>query len=76
MGVESTVRYDIQVIENEWIVLPDGRRLAARLWLPKGIGPFPTILEYLPYQYVRVINDFTETLSKTRVKLVSVKFLF
>ena len=41
---------NISVIENEWIELPDGRRLAARIWLPDGIGPFPAILEYLPYR--------------------------
>ena len=40
----------IKVIENEWIVLPDGRRLAARLWLPIQQTPAPAILEYLPYR--------------------------
>jgi len=40
----------ITVIENEWIELPDGRRLAARIWMPAGVGPFPSILEYLPYR--------------------------
>lgn len=39
-----------EIIENEWIVLPDGRRLAARIWIPRGIGPVPAILEYLPYR--------------------------
>jgi uncharacterized protein len=39
-----------QIIENQWIALPDGRRLAARMWLPAGTGPFPAILEYLPYR--------------------------
>lgn len=38
------------VIENEWIPLADGRRLAARVWLPDGQGQFPAILEYLPYR--------------------------
>ncbi|MBY6067385.1 CocE/NonD family hydrolase [Leisingera aquaemixtae] len=38
------------IIENTWITLPDGRRLAARMWLPEGGGPFPAILEYLPYR--------------------------
>ncbi|MGR3762155.1 CocE/NonD family hydrolase [Roseobacteraceae bacterium NS-SX3] len=38
------------VIDNAWIPLPDGRRLAARIWLPEGEGPFPAILEYLPYR--------------------------
>ncbi|WP_264213998.1 CocE/NonD family hydrolase [Leisingera thetidis] len=34
--------------KDHWIPMPDGRRLAARLWLPEGTGPFPAILEYLP----------------------------
>ncbi|WP_413869317.1 CocE/NonD family hydrolase [Albidovulum sp.] len=41
---------DHRVIENEWIVLPDGTRLAARIWMPAGAGPFPAVLEYLPYR--------------------------
>jgi putative CocE/NonD family hydrolase len=42
----------ITVIENEWIPLPDGRRLSARIWLPKDASknPVPAILEYLPYR--------------------------
>ncbi|CUH42881.1 CocE/NonD family hydrolase [Ruegeria atlantica] len=38
-----------ETIENTWITLPDGRRLAARLWLP-DTGPAAAILEYLPYR--------------------------
>jgi putative CocE/NonD family hydrolase len=41
---------NFEIRENEWVVLPDGRRLASRLWIPQGSGPFPTILEYLPYR--------------------------
>ncbi|MEO0427113.1 MAG: CocE/NonD family hydrolase [Pseudomonadota bacterium] len=37
-----------------WIPMSDGRRLAARLWLPAsastGAAPVPCILEYLPYR--------------------------
>ncbi|MEM7668917.1 MAG: CocE/NonD family hydrolase [Pseudomonadota bacterium] len=40
---------DIDIIQNAWIALPDGRRLAAKLWLPKE-QPCPAILEYLPYR--------------------------
>lgn len=40
----------ITVTEHLWIPLPDGRRLAARMWQPAGAGPFPVILEYLPYR--------------------------
>ena len=41
-----------RVIENEWIELQDGRRLAARIWLPEDTveRPAPAILEYLPYR--------------------------
>ncbi len=30
--------------------MPDGVRLAARIWWPEGRGPFPAILEYIPYR--------------------------
>ena len=40
----------VNVTDNIWIPLPDGRRLAARLWLPAATGSFPAILEYLPYR--------------------------
>jgi putative CocE/NonD family hydrolase len=42
----------VREIENEWITLKDGTRLAARIWLPEDAGdnPVPAILEYLPYR--------------------------
>jgi uncharacterized protein len=45
-----TVRH--RVIEHSWIPLPDGTRLAARIWMPDGADakPVPAILEYLPYR--------------------------
>lgn len=36
--------------ETLWIAMPDGTRLAATLWRPDGDGPFPTVLEFLPYR--------------------------
>jgi putative CocE/NonD family hydrolase len=41
-----------KILENEWIPLADGRRLAARIWLPDSAKkkPAPAILEYLPYR--------------------------
>ncbi len=41
-----------EVIETVWIPMPDGARLAARLWLPEGARttPVPCILEYIPYR--------------------------
>jgi putative CocE/NonD family hydrolase len=42
----------VRVIENEWIPLADGTRLAARLWLPADAerNAVPALLEYLPYR--------------------------
>ena len=39
-------------IENEWITLQDGTRLAARMWIPVGAdkAPVPVVWEYLPYR--------------------------
>jgi putative CocE/NonD family hydrolase len=45
--------YDaIRVVELQWIPMPDGRRLAARLWLPLDAeqNPVPAVLEYIPYR--------------------------
>jgi putative CocE/NonD family hydrolase len=41
-----------RVIENTWIPMPDGARLAARLWIPEGAekSPVPVVLEYIPYR--------------------------
>ena len=46
----GNVLNNIDMIENEWIVLDDGRSLAARIWLPDVKEPAPAILEYLPYR--------------------------
>ncbi len=42
----------VREIENIWIPMPDGVRLAARIWLPEDAEdhPVPAILEYLPYR--------------------------
>ena len=49
----------VRVVENEWIPLPDGTRLAARIWLPADAEdrPVPALLEYLPYRK----RDFMRT---------------
>jgi uncharacterized protein len=40
------------MIENEWITLKDGTRLAARMWIPlhADVSPVPVVWEYLPYR--------------------------
>ena len=37
---------------TEWIPMPDGTQLAARIWLPVDAetNPVPAVLEYLPYR--------------------------
>ena len=42
--------YQVEVIENLFVPLPDGTHLAAKVWRPVGAGPVPAILEYLPYR--------------------------
>jgi predicted acyl esterase len=44
--------YEIRAIENTWIPMSDGARLAARIWLPGDSAdhPVPAILEYIPYR--------------------------
>ncbi len=54
----------IREVENTWIPLLDGTRLAARLWLPADAQaqPVPAILEYLPYRK----DDGTSSQDATR----------
>jgi predicted acyl esterase len=54
--VESFPR-KVRNIENIWIAMPDGCRLAARLWLPEDAEqrPVPAILECMPFRK----RDFT-----------------
>ena len=44
--------HQVHVTEHVWIVLSDGCRLSAKLWLPEGAEnkPVPAILEYIPYR--------------------------
>jgi len=39
-------------IENQWITLKDGTRLAARIWMPDSAeaDPVPAVFEFLPYR--------------------------
>ena len=40
----------VRVVEHLVIPMPDGIKLAARLWLPAGEEAVPAILEYIPYR--------------------------
>jgi predicted acyl esterase len=54
MRIRTDYPFGLTEIENIWVPMPDGVRLAGRLWLPEGAGPVqgrvPVILEYLPYR--------------------------
>ncbi|MDH4572238.1 CocE/NonD family hydrolase [Salinicola acroporae] len=52
MKIKQDFPHRVREIENQWIVLADGTRLAARIWLPEDAEttPVPAILEYLPYR--------------------------
>jgi uncharacterized protein len=52
MDVITNFRFETKEIENEWITLADGSKLASRIWMPKAADQqaFPVILEYLPYR--------------------------
>lgn len=57
MKVVRSFPEGVEVIENVWIPMRDGVRLAARIWLPAGAeaAPVPAVLEYMPYRK----RDFT-----------------
>lgn len=48
--VRTEFPFGLREIENIWVPMSDGVRLAGRLWLPEGAGRVPLILEYLPYR--------------------------
>jgi hypothetical protein len=54
MTIKTVTRFPrpVREIENVWIPMSDGVRLAARMWLPKDAekNPVPAVLEYLPYR--------------------------
>lgn len=57
MTILEDLPNSIREIENLWIPMPDGARLAARVWMPEGAeaNPVPALIEYLPYRK----RDFT-----------------
>ncbi|MCB2135505.1 MAG: CocE/NonD family hydrolase [Rhodobacteraceae bacterium] len=52
MTIQREFPFKIKVIESIFVPLPDGTRLAARMWLPETAEdtPVPALLEYLPYR--------------------------
>src|SRR3546814_18394300 len=52
MNLQSRPLRQVTEIENTFITLSDGCRLAARIWLPQDADPHPVpaVLEYIPYR--------------------------
>ncbi len=52
MSTRTSFPRPVRELENVWIPLKDGCRLAARVWLPADAetDPVPGVLEYIPYR--------------------------
>ncbi len=50
LSIRTEFPYAVSVVDNVWIPLAGGLRLAAKLWLPQTATPVPAVLEYLPYR--------------------------
>jgi uncharacterized protein len=52
--VRTRFPHTVREIENTWLHLSDGTRIAARIWLPEDAeaNPVPAVVEYLPYRKV------------------------
>jgi hypothetical protein len=63
-SILSSFPHPITEIENTFITLSDGTKLAARIWLPTNAeqNPVPAILEYLPYRKNdgTIVRDFKQ----------------
>lgn len=66
MHVDDGFRVRIDEIENVFIPMPDGCRIAARLWLPKDAlaAPVPAILECIPYRKRDFMRSRDESLHR------------
>ncbi|NBZ87197.1 CocE/NonD family hydrolase [Stagnihabitans tardus] len=52
MTVRSAFPFEVVETEDMGIVMSDGVRLSARVWMPRdaGMNPVPAVLEYIPYR--------------------------
>jgi len=48
--------FEVSETDHLWIEMPDGVRLAARLWRPVTPEPVPAILEYIPYRKTDMVR--------------------
>ena len=58
MGEKDRPENAVDVTEHLWIPMPDGVRLAARLWLPHSAKqePVPALLEIIPYRKADMVR--------------------
>ncbi|MEL7256960.1 MAG: CocE/NonD family hydrolase [Pseudomonadota bacterium] len=58
MNEQRSSASSIRSIEHIWIPMPDGTRLAARMWMPAQIpsGGVPAIFEYIPYRKADMVR--------------------
>ncbi len=51
-GWKLPAKGEVRMIENSFVPMPDGVRLAVQLWLPTEADahPAPVVLEYIPYR--------------------------
>jgi putative CocE/NonD family hydrolase len=51
-AVTAELPRPVRLIRHAWIPMPDGCRLAARIWLPEDAerDPVPAVVEYIPYR--------------------------
>ncbi|MCF3974654.1 CocE/NonD family hydrolase [Paracoccus salsus] len=71
MKIDHPLPATIREIEHTEIAMPDGTRLAARIWMPEGSDatPVPAILEYIPYRK----NDKTLTRDHSRAPWIAAR---
>ncbi|MDO8863677.1 CocE/NonD family hydrolase [Haliea sp. E1-2-M8] len=52
MKTVTELPFAVEELENIWIPMADGARLAARIWMPENARstPVPGIIEYIPYR--------------------------
>jgi putative CocE/NonD family hydrolase len=52
MSVRTEFPRRVRVVDHTWIPMSDGKRLAARIWLPEDAeeNPVPALLEVIPYR--------------------------
>ena len=50
MSVATKFPVEAHCLDNIWIPMPDGIRLAARMWAPMDGRPGPAIVECVPYR--------------------------